>query len=153
MSSGVLMPAQENDPIRKFQAEVQETMEQAERLRPMVKACQEAIDRASAKASINISNRKRFKPKVEILLTCESLDETVPLFRELAKEGLRTDKKDSHQDHNFLEVFAMREYNLGPDVTVIAVLINGKNKDGDGPKCRMEQVGVKEVPVYEMKCD
>lgn len=153
MSSGMLMPAQENDPIRQFQAEVQETMDRAERLRPIVKACQEAIDRAEAKAAIMVGKRNQLKPKVEIMLTCETLDETVPLFRELAKEGLRTNKTDSHKDHNVFEVIAMREYNLGPDVTVIAMLFGGKSEDGDGPKCRMEQVGVKEVPVYEMKCD
>ena len=148
-----MIPTQENDPIRKFQAEVQEATNRAERLRPIVKACQEAIERAEAKASINVRGRSQLRPKVEIMLLCKTLDETVPLFRELAKEGLRTDKTNSHKDHNLLEAIAMREYNLGPDVVVIAMLLSDKGKEGDGPKCRMEQVGVKEVPVYEMKCD
>lgn len=152
MSTGMMMPETNDDPIRKFQSEIQETMERAERLRPIVKACQEAIERAEANASIVVGKRNQLRPKVEIMLICESLDETVPLFRELAKEGLRTNKKATHKDHNLFDVIAMREYDLGPDVTVIAMLAGGSRDDGS-PRCRMEQVGVKEVPVYEMKCD
>lgn len=140
-----------NDPIRQYQAEVQETMRRAERLRPIVRACQDAIERADVNASIAVGKRNQLRPQVEIMLMCKRLDETVALFRELAKEGLRTDKTDSHKDHNLYDVMAVREYNLGPDVTVIAMLF-GRNEDG-GPTCRMEQVGVKEVPIYEMKCD
>lgn len=150
MSTGMVMEETGNDPIRQFQAEVKSTMERAERLRPIVRACQDAIERSGVKASIGVGRRNQLRPKVEIMLVCDRLEDTVPLFRELAKEGLRTNKQDTHKDHNLFDVFAMREYDLGPDVMVLAVLAGGKD---DGPKCRMEQVGVKEVPVYEMKCD
>lgn len=141
----------DNDPIRQYQSEVQQTMQRAERLRPILRAVQDAIQRADVKASVAVGKRNQLHPKIEVMMFCERLDETVTLFRELAKEGLRTDKKDSHKDHNLYDVIALREYNLGPDVSVI-VMLGGLNEEGR-PACRMEQVGVKEVPVYEMKCD
>lgn len=150
MNFGMVMESQENDPIRKFQSQLQETLERAERLRPIVRACQDAVQRAEVKASIGVGTRNQLRPQVEIMMCCGRLDDTIPLFRELAKEGFRTDKKDTHKDHNLFDVMAMREYNLGPDVKVIALLTQGR--DDSGPKCRMEQVGVKEVPVYEMRC-
>lgn len=139
-----------DDPIRKFQSDIQEKVNQAERLRPIVRACQDAIQRAESKASVVVSMARANRPKVEIMLICSRLEETVPLFREMAKEGFHTDKKDTHKDHNLFDVIAMREYNFGPDVSVIATVVPG---DGVGSSCRMEQVGVKEVPVYEMKCN
>lgn len=152
MSMEMMASDASDDPIRKFQATIQATMSRAERLRPFVRACQDAIERAGVKASIGVGNRNQLRPKVEVMLFCGTLDETIPLFRELAKEGLKTNKDNTHKDHNLFEVIAMREYDLGPDVCVIAMLTGSKKEDG-APRCRMEQVGVKEVPVYEMKCD
>jgi hypothetical protein len=139
-----------NDPIREFQTAMQRKIDNAERLRPLVKSCQDAMQRADGKGTIIITDRHGSRPIVEIMLICERLDDTVPLFRELAKEGLKTDKKDTHKDHQAFEIIAMREYNLGPDLKVIATIFTSKDSKGT---CRMEQVGVKEVPVYEMKCD
>lgn len=146
----MMMP--ENDPIRQFQSEMEDTIRKAERLRPILRSVQDAIQRADVKASVLVGKRNQLRPQVEVMMLCKRLEETVVLFRELAKEGLRTDKSESHKDHNLFNVIAMREYNLGPDVMVIAMLAGG-NDDSEGPRCRMEQVGVKEVPVYEMKCD
>ena len=150
----------ENDPIREYQSLVRELMDRAERLRPLVRSCQEAIERSGVKAQLTVGKRNPSRPQVEIVMTCRRLDETLILFRELAKEGLRTDKSNTHEDHNIHNVLAMREYRLGPDVVVAALMVSikggGGGDDGggvDGPSCRMEQVGVKEVPVYEIKCD
>ena len=87
---------------------------------------------------------------MKIALIVKRLDEVNDLFKELAKEGYRTDKEDTFEDLKLLETIPMREYNLGPNLSVAAMVLSPRE---DGPSCRMEQVGVKEVPVYEMKCD
>ncbi len=140
----------ENDPIRKYQSELEKLKDSAERLRPLVRSCEDAILRADVNASVSVTGRDNC-PKIFIMFMCRTLDEVVPLLRELAKEGLHTDKSKTHEDRNLLDVIAMREYNLGPQVKLAAIIFD--EKDGDGPSCRMEQVSVKEVPVYEMKCD
>lgn len=142
----------ENDPIRQFQSEIDELKYKVERLRPVLRSCQEAAIRAEVKVSISVGKRNQLRPKVEMMMICKTLDETVPLFRELAKDGIRTDKQDTHKDAKLFDMVAMREYNLGPDVSLVAMLFEDKNEFGES-RCRMEQVGVKEVPVYEMKCD
>jgi hypothetical protein len=142
----------ENDPIHKFQADMQLIISQAEHLRPILRSCQDAIERSEMKASIVVAQRNSMRPTIEIMAFCKRLDESIPLFRELAKEGLHTDKNATHKDHNLFDVMAMRDYSLGPDVSV-KILLSTSSKDEDGPSCRMEQVGVKEVPVYEMRCD
>ena len=138
-----------NDPIRECQDRLQKLQERAERLRPVLKSCEEAIQRSDVKASISVGNRRPTEPKVEITMFCKNLKETVPLFRELAKEGLRTDKENTHEDRNVMKVIPMRIYSLGPDCEVVAKVVTS-GEPGDA--CRMEQVGVKEVPIYEMKC-
>lgn len=136
-----------DDPIRSFQATQQQRIEAAERLRPLIKACEEASTRAGLVAHVSV-NLHQGRPRVHLSVGCKDLKEIVPLFRELAKEGLKVDKGESHRDSNLFDVVPMREYNLGPDLMVVAMIMGGK----EGPNCRMEQVGVKEVPVYEMKC-
>lgn len=143
----------QDDPIRKFQAELEEAKQRSERMRPLLKSCEEAIQRSECKmVSIHMRPKAGFEPKLEIMITVSSLDETIPLFRELAKEGLKTDKAKSHEDHSLFGVFGLREYNLGPNLAVMAVLL-GKPAEQDGKCCRVEQVGTREVPVYEVRCD
>jgi len=142
-----------NDPIRAFQAELDNKKVQAERLRPIIKVCEEAIQRCDFKATISVDMLQSRNPKVRLTTILNKLDDVTPLFRELAKEGLRTNKENPYKDHNAFDIMAMREYDLG-NLTVMVVLITSKKEDDDGtPRCRLEQVGVKEVPVYEMKCD
>lgn len=142
------------DPIREFQADLQRMADRAERLRPVLRACQDAIARAESTATIQISTRSlHADPHVHIMAVCKQrLDEMVPLFHELAKEGLKTDKQNSHTDNAAFDVLAMREYNLGHNLKVTAMLM--PSRDGEnGPTCRIKKVGVKEVPVYEIECD
>lgn len=141
-----------DDPIRKFQAELQEASQKADRLRPLLRSCQDAIARCGAPAGISVRPEAGLRPSIAIVIFCERLEETVPLLRELAKEGLHTDKRESHTDRNLFNAIGMREYNLGPDLKVCAMLMGG-NRDGNGKACRMVQTGVKEVPIYEVKCD
>lgn len=141
----------ENDPIRQFQSELEGMKNSADRLRPIVKSCEEAIFRSDCKASVTVALRNNRNPKVNIMFFCKTLNEVIPLLRELAKEGLHTNKSKTHQDRSLFDVISLREYDLGPQVTLMAMLSGVK--DGDGPTCRMEQVGVEEVPIYEMKCD
>ena len=142
-----------DDPIRAFQAELDNKKVQAERLRPVVKACEEALQRCGHKASLSVDMIHSRNPKVRLTTVLQKLEDITPLFRELAKEGLRTNKENPYKDHNALDVMAMREYDLG-DLSVVAVLVTSKKEREDGtPHCRLEQVGVKEVPIYEMKCD
>lgn len=137
-----------NDPIRQFQSELKELSAKAERLRPIVKACYDAITRAESNTSISVCMRDSH-PTIIMCLLCKSLKETIPLFRELAKEGLHTDK--NHKDDTMLDIIPYRQYTLGSELMLIA-MVNSK-KEEDGPSCRLEQVGIKETPVYEMKCD
>ena len=73
------------------------------------------------------------------------------LFRELAKEGLHTNKRKPFADRSFEGILGMREYDLG-DVTVNALMFNPNEEEAEG-RCRLVQTGTKEVPVFEMKCD
>lgn len=86
------------------------------------------------------------------MMFCKRLEKTVPLFRELAKEGLKTNKTNTHKDINLLKVMPMRVYDLGQDCELIAMIMSSK-EDEFGTSCRMEQVGTEEIPIYEMKCD
>lgn len=138
----------ENDPIREYQNKMQQACEDAERLRPIVKSCGEAIERAGVIASISVQNTP---PQVHLVVLIKQLKDTIPLFRELAKEGLRTDKNDKPEDQKAFEVMAIRKYKMGPQLSVIAMMFPTE-KEGE-PTCRMVQTGVKEVPVYEMQCE
>jgi len=142
---------EENDPIREFQSKVQRLNQLAEELRPIVRSCEDAILRAESKATIDIQQITPVSLKVRIMLVCKHLKEPLPLLRELAKEGIHTDKIHTHEDYKVLDVLPMREYNLGKFVVLDVVLLSPT--DEEGQRCRVEQVGVKEVPVYEMKCD
>ena len=140
----------ENDPIRKFQSEISELSEKAERLRPLTNSCRDAIDRSGVSASFMVSQSGPRRVCVEIVAMVKKLDEVTPLFRELAKEGYRTKKDESPVDENMLDFIPVRHYKMGQDLSVRAMVL-GNHEQGES--CRLEQVGVKEVPVYEMKCD
>lgn len=139
-----------NDPIREFQHECNQLSQRAEALRPVVKAVEEAIQRSALKnAAINIKSQNNTYPKVLIIVVTERIDELVPLFRELVKEGIHTNKTEPYKDHNYMGLFGMREYNCG-QVLINAVIMPADKEDDTG--CRMIQTGVKEVPVFEMVC-
>lgn len=138
-----------NDPIRAYQAEQAAMSQRAEALRPIVKSCEEAIQRSECKAAhISVKTANGMFVKVNIMAMPNKLEDLVPLFRELAKEGIHTNKREPYKDHNYMGLFGMREYDCG-DVIVSAVIMPKDEKD-DG--CRMVQTGVKEVPVFEMVC-
>jgi hypothetical protein len=143
-----------NDPIREYQSKLKLLSNQAEFLRPTLRAVEDAIERSGVNAVVVVGKKRMYDPQVEIAFFAKRLDESVPLLRELAKEGLKTDKDQVFKDELILSFVATREYNLGPSVILNVFLINGlHNSDSSGPTCRMEQVGVKEVPIFEMKCD
>lgn len=148
-SPGYEFTTSDNDPIRKFQSNLEDLGTRAEGLRPILKACQDAIQRAESDATCSIKQVSRYDVAVDIMVVCQKLDEVIPLLRELAKEGLHTDKDDTHTDTSLFEVFAIREYNLGRQCKLTAFL----NTEKSGPGCRMVQTGVKEVPEYEIVCD
>ena len=139
----------ENDPIREYQSKMHRCIDNAERLRQVVKSCQDAIERAGVKASVVVEGDVTHAVRASIFFPVTTIRDVVPLLRELAKEGLHTDKKDNHKDHNFLDVIGTREYNLGPQCRLYAVVFSGAKE----ASCRMQKVGEKTVPVYEMVCD
>jgi len=141
----------DNDPIREYQAEVHKRMDQAELLRPILKAVQEAIQRAEIKTTVVNVREYQSNPRVEVMLIVGQLKESLPLFRELAKKGFHTNKENPYEDDNLFEIFPMRRYDLGP-VGVIVVISPPKDEN-DGKSCRMVQTGVQEVPIYEIQCD
>lgn len=141
-----IFPSQENDPIRKYQTQLRQAHERAEQLRPTLRACQDAIARAQSKAMAIITSEKGpygDRPYINLMLATETLDDSVPLIRELAKDGIRSHEKQ-FEDQNLLDVLSIRRYKLTRDVT-LSVLLTGE-------QCKMRQVGTKVVPVYEMQC-
>ncbi len=104
MSLGLREP-NTNDPIREFQARLQDISQEAERLRPVLKACQDAVQRSGVNVGIVVGSKNQLRPQVELMMDCSSLDETIPLFRELAKEGIHTDKKETYKDQKILMSF------------------------------------------------
>lgn len=132
-----------DDPIRKYQSELNEMADKAEQLRPVLKACEDAIARTDRKA-VPVLRTTRDRPHITLAMFAQDLKEATDLIKELAKEGIRSREK-KHEDHNLFDAISMREYKLGEDVTLSVML--------SGSQCKMEKVGTKEVPVYEMKCE
>jgi hypothetical protein len=136
------MHEQIDDPIRRFQHDLQKQHDDAEQLRPLLRACQDAIERAASQAAATISC-EGLRVQICLMLFADTLDDAVVLMRELAKEGIRSrDKK--FRDANLFDVIGMRVYELTRDVQLMVML--------SGDRCKMVQVGTKEVPVYDIKC-
>ena len=141
-----------NDPIREFQQRLHEQHDRAESKRPIVRACQDAIQRAESKAIVSLDDGSS-GVGVMITVPVKKLDDLIPLFRELAKEGLKTDKSQEPEDTKLMDVIGIRKYKLGAGVILTAFLLEGDQKGSGDGNCRMVQTGVKEVPVYGVQCD
>ena len=140
----------ENCPIRAYQNDLTSLSNRAEAMRPIVQACQDASERAGLRTSVILRTEEQ-RVRIAITIMPKNLDELIPLFRELAKEGLHTNKRKPFTDHSFEGILGMREYDLG-DVTINALIFNPSEEEAEG-RCRLVQTGTKEVPVFEMKCD
>lgn len=70
----------------------------------------------------------------------ESMDEAVAVIREYRKKGIQV---DSFKDHGNARIYALSR-NIDLFVSIPA---------NEGAKCRYVQVGTKEVPVMELRCD
>lgn len=139
-----------NDPIRSYQTRMYDLAKLAEELRPILKACEDAVARSEISANPLVGVRDPLKPKVELVVMANQLKEVVGLLRELAKEGLHVEKDEAPKDTNIFDFAAMRTYKLGSTVEVSVMIIGN---DGEGPVCKAKQVGVKEVPIYEIECE
>ena len=140
----------DNDPIVRFKRHVDEYKGQADALRPILTACRDAAiraygdmdkeDRPDMMFNVNALNGV---VSVIIMMMAKTLDVVPILIRELAKEGLRSgDKK--FEDKKAFGIIDTREYQITDNV-VLKVMLTGES-------CSLKQVGVKEVPVYEMEC-
>lgn len=148
--------AQSNDPIRSFQAEMEDLKDYAERLRPLINSIRDAVARAfepNKFVNITVTQVSRKHPQIMVMLTADRAEESVPLFRELRKEGITTNKDKPYDDKKMLDVMPMRNYYCNGQDIIISVIFPMLDNGPDQPACRMEQVGIKEVPIYELKCD
>lgn len=132
----------EQDPIRRYQHDLRQLSEAAENMRPLLKACEDAIARAGSKAVCALKT-SGMRPHIDVMLMAKSLDESVVLLRELAKEGLHS-KEKKFEDRSLADVISMRTYALTPQVSLTVMLM--------GDQCKLKQVGTKVVPVFEMRC-
>jgi hypothetical protein len=131
-----------DDPIRAYQHEQQSLSTNAEQLRPILKACQDAVSRANSQAIPKIRTMG-LQPVIYLILAASEMKEATNLMRELAKEGIRSHDKKFH-DRNLFDAIGMREYELTKSVYLSVMLL--------GETCKMVQVGTKEVPVYDIQC-
>jgi len=130
------------NPIEEYKQELQKKISQVEALRPLLILCQEAVKAAGEDQPILIRD-EHGNPHIRIVCMIDNLKEIVPLIRELAKRGIRSEKR--FEDKEFLGDMAIREYKVHSDITVMCFL--------SGKQCRRVQVGTKEVPIYETRCD
>lgn len=136
----------DNDPIRQFQSDLQVAHGKAEALRPLLKSCQEAVERCGKVDgvfhAITVTSQHGLTPVVSIIACVQELAQVTPLFRELAKEGQHTNKSNPFDDCGDMP---MRRYQMQSPSLAVMVLYSGE-------KCQKVQVGTKEIPVYEVKC-
>ena len=130
-----------SEAITKYRAELWSQWKEARALR-------EHSDKADVVAEAHgITDRSIIKwvcekPFVCLKMDVKSFDEALPVLRDLAKLGYRTNKDEPFQDYHEIQ---RRTYNLGPIRLMLFLREEGT--------CRRVQVGVKEEPIYEFVCD
>lgn len=143
-----------NDPIGKYQARLRESIDNAELLRPIVHSCKAAMDKSELKNqyTIMVGICGPWHPKVEIIVTVDDLRSIANALRELAKFDFQLDREHRPKDINIFDLAGSRMYKLGPYVRLYAIIFGTEKHPIAGSKCRLEQVGVEEVPIYEIRC-
>ena len=69
-----------NDPIRKFQAELEKKKIRAEQLRPVLRACEDAVARVGDDLCISISIQERSEGiRVGLLTLVKNLTDLIPI--------------------------------------------------------------------------
>lgn len=130
------------NPIETYKKELQDKIIQVEALRPLLILCQKAVTATNNDYPILIKDQKG-NPHINVICLLDNLKEVVPLIRELAKLGIRSEKR--YEDKEFIGDMAIRKYLVHPEITVMCFL--------SGKQCRRVQIGVQQVPIYETRCD
>jgi len=84
---------------------------------------------------------------IQVFGMCATVHDLQPIFEFLGKEGYRQTKKPRD-----VPELSARAWFFG-QIMILIMLGLGSSTDKDGKKCRYVEVGKKEVPIYELKCD
>ena len=76
-------------------------------------------------------------------VSCKRLDDVLPVLREIRRRGY---KLEGHDDYASAR---RRAYNFSSGIKVV-VFLPEPTKEGDS--CQFVQVGVREEPIYEVRC-
>jgi len=84
---------------------------------------------------------------VQVFGMCATVHDLQPVFEFLGKEGYRQTRKPRD-----VPELSARAWFFG-QIMILVMLGLGSSRDKDGKKCHYVEVGKKEVPIYELKCD
>ena len=142
LESGVDLRAV-NRAIGAYHERLNELKSQALALAPVVGKCRNALTKAESSAVLSLETHNR-TPVISITAAVENLNELKPVIAELAKVGIRRKNPSAYEDSKVMDMLASRHIEFEHDVHLTAIVV--------GEQCTMKQVGVKEVPIYEMNC-
>jgi len=91
------------------------------------------------------------EPTVDVSWFCRSKDEISTVLRLFGAKGIHQ-KERATNSAGLNGMIGVKVYVLTHNITINSLLFNLPG-ESQGKNCRMEQIGTKEVPVYEMKCD
>ena len=83
---------------------------------------------------------------IQVFGMCATVQHLAPVLEHIAKEGWRQTAKPRD-----IPEMSARAWFCGP--IMLLIILGLGQKEDDGKKCHYVEVGKKEVPIYELKCD